>query len=331
MLNKADLSLVKIRLNNISKKGTRSIQFTPVDVAIKYPDFYFSSTIMCLEDPEKNYPLDPSNIRLSDELNIFGYDESTQHFLALEGQLFFCSNAIIKVGDKYEFSLSVLPHFITSMKKYLNNPEEEIVYAENAGEVKTLIMQHAKQEIILKNIEPRSLIMIDGPLVGGNVSDKAVRLDVEMRSNDCIPMYFVKNSDSRLVVNAIPKLSADFNSDFHWASRKLSPNQRTAFFKYTDEHNASNSKVFCYIKVLKGFTQRLEMHTDTFEKYKSLLSSILDLISYYYLVQGDSQNPQVRPIAIAEIYAREGLKVLNIPELLKRLGFQPIINQVRFG
>jgi hypothetical protein len=57
----------------------------------------------------------------------------------------------------------------------------------------------------------------------------------------------------------------------------------------------------------------------------------MNLLSYFYIVQGDYFNPQVRPIAIAEKYAREGVRILNIPVLLARLGFHPTINQLRFG
>jgi hypothetical protein len=58
---------------------------------------------------------------------------------------------------------------------------------------------------------------------------------------------------------------------------------------------------------------------------------LMSLISYFYILQGDRSNPQVRPIAIAEKYAREGIRMLNIPALLSKLGFKPTINQVRFG
>jgi hypothetical protein len=85
------------------------------------------------------------------------------------------------------------------------------------------------------------------------------------------------------------------------------------------------------MKAFHGFPERVEMYTSTFEKYRSLIPSLMNLLSYFYIVQGDRSNPQVRPIAIAEKYAREGLKILNIPVLLSRLGFRPTINQVRFG
>ena len=143
----------------------------------------------------------------------------------------------------------------------------------------------------------------------------------------------MKNSDSRLVIDADKSstLSESFNSDFHWAACKLRAGSRSAFFKYTDIYKARNTKVFTYLKALFGFPERVEMHTETYMKYQSLIPDLMSLVAYFYLVQGDRSNPQVRPIAIAEKYAREGLRVLNIPALLSKLGFEPTINQVRFG
>ena len=85
------------------------------------------------------------------------------------------------------------------------------------------------------------------------------------------------------------------------------------------------------MKPLAGFPERVEMHSETYEKYYYLMPKLMNLISYLYLVQGDYTNPQVRTVAIAEKYAREGLRIMNIPVLLRRLGFRPTINQVRFG
>jgi hypothetical protein len=85
------------------------------------------------------------------------------------------------------------------------------------------------------------------------------------------------------------------------------------------------------MKALPGFPQRVEMHEKTHAKYRELVPALFNLIAYLYIAQGNHYNPQVRPIAIAETYAREGLRVLNLPVLLGRMGFHPTINQTRFG
>jgi len=331
VLSKVELNKVKMRLNNISRKVTKYVSFIPFDVAVKMQEHYMSPTMSCLEDPNLSYPMNPKNMVLITEWNIYAYDESVQGYKALEGDLLFCSSAVIKIEEKYKFNLTVLPYFLTSMRKYQHTRDEDIRFAENIAEERNRILVEMKVSSILETVEPHSIVFIDGPLIGGMASTYMVKMDEKLLEKDCIPLYFVKNSESKLVIEHNPKLSAEFNSDFHWATRTLKAGHRSAFFKYSDRYDNRFSKVFAYMKPLPGFTERVELHSLTFEKYRSLIPAIFDLIAYFYLVQGDPSNPQVRPIAIAEKYAREGIKMLNIPALLSRLGFLPTINQVRFG
>jgi len=331
MLGKFDLGRIKIRLDNIRKKATRSVSFQPSDVKIRLQESYLSPTMSCLEEVGSCYHMDPADSSLMSQWNIYGYDESTQDYRALEGDLMFCSSSVIKIEDRYMFNLTVLPYFVTSITKFRGHKDEEIHYAKNPAKARNKIMIKTKTESILESTDPNSIVLIDGPLVGGMASSYMVKMDDELRSKNCIPLYFIKNSDSRLLIKENPKLSREFNSDFHWAAQRLGENSRSAFFKYTDEHNPRNSKTFTYLKALAGFPERMEMHSSTYEKYHDLLPSIMNLIAYFYVVQGDYSNPQVRPVAIAEKFAREGLRILNIPVLLARLGFRPTINQVRFG
>ena len=331
MLGKMDLSRIKIRLDNICKKATKSVSFEPSDVPTKMQDYYISATMRCLEDINSNYPLCPAENSLMNEWNIYGYDESTQDYKALEGDLMFCSSSVIKIEEKYAFNLTVLPYFLTSMKKFECNRNEEIHFTENPTKERNMILIKAKTEAIFESAEPSSIVLIDGPLVGGMASKYMRDMDDELRKKNCIPLYFVKNSDSRLVIDCDTELSREYNSDFHWAAFRLKQGTRSAFFRYTDKINPRNSKVFAYVKELAGFPERVEMHPLTYEKYNDLLGSLMNLIAYFYVVQGDYSNPQVRPVAIAEKYAREGLRILNIPVLLSRMGFRPTINQVRFG
>ena len=331
MLNKVDLSQIRIRLENINKKATKFVSFAPADVALKLQDFYMSPTMSCLEDPNQSYQVEPKIGNLMAEWNIYAYDESLQNYRALEGDLLFCSSATIKIEDKYSFNLSVLPYFLTSIRKFKSSISEDIRFAENIAEERNFIMIKTKIGSIQDSIEPNSIVLIDGPLIGGNASKYIEDMDDVLRKKDCIPLYFVKNSDSRLVIDTNKNLAKEFNSDFHWTACKLRTGSRSAFFKYTDQVNNRHTKVFTYLKAIYGFPERVEMHTMTYKKYHSLMPALMSLMAYFYILQGDRSNPQVRPIAIAEKYAREGIRVLNIPALLDKLGFRPTINQVRFG
>lgn len=331
LLNRCDLSKIKIRLSNINQKITRYVSFFPTEVDTKFQEFKMSSTITCLENFGSSYALNPKCSDLIDSWSIYAYDESVQNYKALEGDLLFCSNSVIKMEDKYRFNLTVLPYFITLMEKYKGLKEDGIYFTENIAEERNVILAKSKMDALMNCVEPKSIVLIDGPLIAGNVSAYMVNLDKKLREMDCIPLYFVKNSDSRLVIESDPKLSREFNSDFHWSACGLKPACRTPFFKYVDKHNSHYTKVFTYMKALNGFTERIEMHTDTFQKYYELIMPLMNLMCYFYTAQGDYMNPQVRPIAVAEKYAREGLKLLNIPVLMGKLGFRPTINQIRFG
>lgn len=326
-----NLNNVAVRLATINKKVTSSISLHPTEVSVKSVETYQDASMKCLEKRESQYPLDPSAEEISNGWNIYAYDESVQNYMALEGDLMFCSSALVKLEDRFSFDLTVSPYFLTRIKKFEHGDDDAIRYNENFGEERNLILVMSKTRTVLNGTEPHSIILIDGPLIGGNASSYIVAMDEELRKKDCIPIYFVKNSDSRLVVDNETDLRGTFNSDLHWAAYHLSPGNRSAFFHYEDRVNPKNSKVFSYLKPLPGFTQRLEMHFRTYEKHRHDLPSILNLIAYFYLAQGDASNPQVRPIAIAEKYAREGLRMLNIPSRLLTMGFHPTMNQVRFG
>jgi len=331
VLEKIDLSKIKIRLANINDSATKSVSFTPSDVTVKLPDSYKFPRLECLEKPfDKHFQLNPSNNSLMKDRAIFAYDESIQNFNALEGELIFCSSAVIKLDSTYTFILSVLPHFITQMKRFKKEKSDGVYYSDNSAKIKNKIVIDAEKRLLVSTVEPNSIVFIDGPLVGRMATSYMVKMDDALRAKNCMPIYFVKNSDTRLVIDDFG-LGNNYNSDFHWAATKLPERSRSSFFRYTDQKSQRHSKVFAYVKALAGFTERIEMHSLTYEKYKPAIGNLMDLITYMYIVHGDYTNPQVRPIVIAEKYAREGLRLLNIPILLGRLGFKPTVNQIRFG
>ena len=95
--------------------------------------------------------------------------------------------------------------------------------------------------------------------------------------------------------------------------------------------NPKNAKIFCYFKSFNLSPQRIEVHIATFDKYKNNIPVIMDLVHYFLIVQGNKKNPQIRPIAIAEKYARGTLKLFNLNKLMKNIGIIPTMNQERFA
>ncbi len=189
-----------------------------------------------------------------------------------------------------------------------------------------------KVNFLKNNLPQNTLLFIDGPLIGGDWYVEMISAVINyFNPNNIIPVFIVKNSNSSIIVDNTPNLKGKYNTDVHWAYRHLKKGERTSFFKYQDKNNPRNARIFCYIKAFDTSPLRVEFHPSTFDKYKSMIYDILDTIYYLLLVQGNPSNPQIRPIAIAEKYARETLHLFNLEAIIKKAKLIPTINQERFG
>jgi hypothetical protein len=116
----------------------------------------------------------------------------------------------------------------------------------------------------------------------------------------------------------------------HYAYNLLNTGERTSFYSYLDDVG-KKGKIFSYIKSFNISPQRIEFDLTTFQENKDIINNIVDLIHYLTICQGDKNNPQIRPIAIAEKFARSTIKLYDIYNLMKNLGLISTINQERFG
>ena len=284
-------------------------------------------------EPEVKYQLNANegNKLLIDHATVVAYDESIDRFEALEGTAYLTSHAIVLHGSN-DFIPSVFLtfNFYTRSDLILNN-SRYIKRSEDPERSRKDDYIVDRSEFLLQRVPPNSLLLIDGPLIGGMMSSKTVKLNECLLKKDIIPIFIVKNSTSNIVTDNYEVLRGKFNSDMHWAFKTLKRGERTPLFQYVDQTNPRNAKVFCYLKSYDKSPQRIEFHLDTFEKYGAELSRLLDLIHYLTLVQGDPKNPQVRTIAIAERFARESLKLYNLTLLMRRLHITETMNQNRFG
>ena len=280
----------------------------------------------------KKYNLNAKNGEHLIKSNVIcAYDESINKFTGLEGMAFLTSHSIT-INKEYDYIPSNLLtfYFYTRSKTYAEKPEL-IKYTEDPEIESKRDYINDRTKFIIDSTPNNSIMFIDGPLIGGQVSSDTRKLNSELLKKNIIPFFFVKNSSSNLVTANIKKLNGRYNSDLHWAYEELKKGQRTNLFKYVDKHNTRNAKLFCYLKTFDVSPQRIEFHLDTFEKYGKIMLDLMDLIYYLLLVQGDPKNPQIRPIAIAEKYARTTLKLISLEKLMKELGIVPSINQDRFG
>ena len=73
------------------------------------------------------------------------------------------------------------------------------------------------------------------------------------------------------------------------------------------------------------------MHDSVYARLHTELKEIMSAIYYLLLAQGDIRNPQPRPIAISEKYAKAALNVIDFESVIQRTGIKPTMNFTRFG
>ena len=280
---------------------------------------------------------------LIDTSKIFGYDESIEIFQALEGSGYLTCHSLILIDDDDYLASTCLSFNFYTRSELLINKNAAISDARKAEGFTSEFMSENDQiesafkadyakdrnKFILKNIPDNSILFIDGPLIGKQMSKYAIDLNKELLKKSIIPIFVVKNSSSNLVTDNIKDLAGKYNSDMHWAHQYLKPNQRTSLFRYTDQVNPNNSKIFCYMKPFTVSPQRIEIHPSTYYGREDFIAQLLNLVQYLYIIQGDIKNPQVRPIAIAEKFARENKKIYNMNTILADSKIQATMNQAR--
>lgn len=265
-------------------------------------------------------------------IKIFAYDESMNKYVTLEGLASLVSHSVVFLSEEQYIPSNFVTFNFYTRSKTISEDSEYIKNVEDPESEMNKDYHLDRNQFILESIDipENSIILIDGPLLGGNASSFALKLNKELIKRRIIPIFFVKNSNSDLVVNNLSGLKGKYNSDLHWANENLKKGERSCFFKYTDLINRDNSKIFCYVKSFDVGPQRIEFHPDTYERFKDYMPSIMNMVYYLILLQGDPKNPQVRPIAIAEKYARATLKIINFQKIMRSIpGINPTMNEMR--
>lgn len=288
--------------------------------------------ISSIEEMSK-YKLSATNgFAFSQNTNFAGYDESKFQFLTLEGTANITSHSLVGYygSDIYPTSLLTF-YFYTRSKKILSS-SKYVKASEDPTSDANYDYVIDRNQIIETSSIANSIVFIDGPIIGGNISSYTRNLVFSLHKKNIIPIFFVKNSDSNLVINSSLEFKEKYNSDLHWSYQILKHGERTQLFRYTDKYNKENSKLFCYIKPHDFITpQRIEFHPDTYQIYGDYFAEIFDLIYYLILAHGDINNPQIRPIAIAEKYSREVIRVLRPETILRNSSLIQTMDQSRFG
>jgi hypothetical protein len=275
--------------------------------------------------------------KMHKKYKIEAYDESIQKYSSLEGDAILCAFTLIDMGkDDYIPKVMVTLHFYTRSDKIADGNTVKKVDGDMISAMNTDFLNDRNQFLIENSLE-RSILFIDGPVLGGNASYHNVTLNTALIAKHVLPIFVVKNSRSNMIMENIDSLKGRYNSDLHWAYWFLGKSdngytvgRRTNFFHYTDKINNNFSKIFTYIKAIKdGSPQRIEVHLDTYNKYEQYIIESMDLVYYYFLASGMNSNRQIRPVAIAEKFARSVLEIYNLKNITSNMRIVPTMNQER--
>jgi hypothetical protein len=277
--------------------------------------------------------LDPKNGQtFSTKVCFSGYDESKLQFNALEGNANITSHSLLSVVEEEYHPISLITVYFYTRSQELTKLSDSIRQTDNPEADSNRDYAIDRNEFITEHIIENSILFIDGPLIGGNLSSYSLKLISKLHEKNVIPIFLVKNSDSNLITKNIKEVRTHFNSDLHWAYKYLNPGEMSNYFQYTDKTNPNNTKIFSYIKPYKRRSpQRIELHPETYTMYQNYIGDIFDMIYYLTLVEGNINNPQIRPISIAEKYAREIIKTVNTRTFFRYTSLIPTMNQKRFG
>lgn len=274
-----------------------------------------------------------SGCKITHDINtlISAYDESIAYFASLEGKVAYISHSLITMYNDQYYPLNNLNLIFCTKSKLIQNKIPGAILATDWDVDVTISVEIAKQkrDFLTKNAITNSLLLIDGPFLAGNGSFTFYESIYDFDKQSILPIFIVKNSYATILVDNIKNLNGLYNSDLHYANEILKEGMRTPFFKYICE-NGKKSKVFCYLKYKNNYSPiRIEIPTCIFEKNRQNIDDIMDLIYYLIVVQGNSINPQVRPIAIAEKYARETLGLIDINKNTIQMKLTATMNEKR--
>lgn len=313
------------------------LPYDPIDVDYSgHYDAVPCGRVTKMED-DSTYNLNYNNgieIMNDDNVAICAYDESIVAYGALEGQAICTSHALIYVcKEDYLPVTYVTLKFFTRSETVANALGNSAIVTNNPSRSSSISTAKDKMNFLSEYCVDGSILLIDGPLIAGDGYTTFIQYVDDFCRRDILSIFFVKNSNSNMVIDNNRELSPKYNSDMHWSGDILKPGQRTSFFQYVDIHNPNNSKVFCYLKFYDNVSPvRVEFPTKVFQKYRNLASKMIDLAYYLLLVQGDKKNPQLRPIAVAEKYARETIKVIDVNREMRRAGgLTKTMNEGRWG
>ena len=237
------------QLNQLKPRDLRDTTFSPSH----FESLNQNGKLALLDDTVKKYDMDlRSGEQMAQSSVICAYDESIRKYQCLQGSVYYSSHsAVVMVPEDPRYlPVTKLSLGFYTRSKAISDKFSRLNLSDNFESEFSKKMVTEKIEFLNNPdlVPNNSILLIDGPLIAGDWYVLMIRAVKKFLDRGVIPLFFVKNSDSSVVTENLDEFKGLYNSDLHWCHEFLEPGQRTSFFKYTDEHNPDNTKIFCYFK-----------------------------------------------------------------------------------
>ena len=324
--------------NNLSKvvAGLKALNISlpdpsPYTPAFEGPAIGGDTELKALEDPGMPIGLSAENGAMLAQINkIYAYDESIDKHMCLEGEAYLTSHALIRLDkEDYTPTVKICLGFYTKSPHLAKLSGGSVTQCDNTVAAYREGYTQEKVALITTFTVGPSIILVDGPLQAGTYDLTMLKMEGHFAKNNILPAFVVKNSDSSVVINSDKALKDKYHSDLHWAHKTLQAGERTSFFYYNDKINKNIHKCFAYMLPFKPSSPiRVEFHSGIYHSNPKKAHEIMDLLYYLYIVQGRN-NPQPRPIVIAEKFARATLHLFNLRSIVAASGAFATMNEER--
>ncbi len=243
------------------------------------------------------------------------------------------AHALVYLYDNHFVPITYMTlKFITRSDEIASRLGDSAIVTDNIQHESSIVTAKDKMAFLEEYCIDGSILLIDGAMIAGDAYTTFIQQMNEFKEKGIMPIFFIKNSSSNIIINYVEGMSGKYNSDLHWANEVLKVGQRSCFFEYVDLRNNKNAKVFCYVKFCADASPvRVEIPSIIFHdpQFRSATDNIMDMVLYLLLVQGSGNNCQIRPIAVAEMYARETLKFIDVNKEIRKAGLVPTMNEKR--
>ena len=161
---------------------------------------------------------------------VSAYDESIDKFEGLQGTAFLTSHSLVIHGLSDYIPVNLLHFIFYTRALSLSEGSIYIRHSEEPDIDSKRDYIEDRKKLLIKNVPDNSILFIDGPLIGGNLADATITLNKQLTSKGIIPVCFVKNSNSNMVIDNIAPLKGKYNSDNTLGLRLPESRRKDKFF-----------------------------------------------------------------------------------------------------